>query len=160
MILGKKKSCLEEELDKNRKKPKELWKALKALGLSSEKASDSKISLRKDGAFQFEALKNANTFKRFYSELCGGLHEKLPKAPNKVTSQTTKNYHAKRFCNVSKEFEFSNVSEEVINNILLSLDTSKATWMEQIPAKLLRNDSSFEKYNKFINKIINLPRGE
>ena len=38
MILKKKKSYFEEELDKNRNKPKELWKALESLGLSSDKA--------------------------------------------------------------------------------------------------------------------------
>ena len=38
MILKKKKSYFEQELDKNRNKPKELWKALKSLGLSSDKA--------------------------------------------------------------------------------------------------------------------------
>ena len=37
MILKKKKSYFEEELDKNRNKPKELWKALKSLDLSLEK---------------------------------------------------------------------------------------------------------------------------
>ena len=33
MILKKNKSYLEEELAENRNKPKELWKALKSLGL-------------------------------------------------------------------------------------------------------------------------------
>ena len=126
MIPKKMKSYFEEELGKNRNKPKELWKTLKSLGLSSDKARQSKISLNKDGAIQFEALENANTFKRFYSELAGGLQGKLPRAPNKLTGQTTKNYYAKTSCNVSDEFEFSNVSEEDVKKILLSLDTSKA----------------------------------
>ena len=139
MILKKKKSYFEEELGKNRNKPKELWKTLKSLGLSSDKARQSKISLNKDGAIQFEALENANTFKRFYSELAGGLQEKLPRAPNKFTSQTTKNYYAKTSCNISNDSEFSNVSEEDVKKILLSLDTSKAAGMDQIPAKFLRD---------------------
>ena len=139
MILKKKKSYFEEELGKNRNKPKELWKTLKSLGLSSDKARQSKISLNKDGAIQFEALENANTFKRFYSELAGGLQEKLPRAPNKFTSQTTKNYYAKTSCNVSNDFEFSNVSEEDVEKILLSLDSSKTAGMDQIPAKFLKD---------------------
>ena len=139
MILKKKKSYFEEELGKNRNKPKELWKILKSLGLSSDKARQSKISLNKDGAIQFEALENANTFKSFYSELAGGLQEKLPRAPNKFTSQTTKSYYAKTSCNVSNDFEFSNVSEEDVKKILLSLDTSKAAGIDQIPAKFLRD---------------------
>ena len=141
MILKKKKSYFEEELGKNRNKPKELWKTLKSLGLSSDKARQSKISLKKDGAIQFEALENANTFKRFYSELAGGLQEKLPRAPNKFTSQTTKNYYAKTSCNISNDFEFSNVSEEDVKKCLLSLDTSKVAGMDQIPARVLRDNA-------------------
>ena len=141
MILKKMKSYFEEELGKNRNKPKELWKTLKSLGLNSDKARQSKIYLNKDGAIQFEALENRNTFKSFYSELAGGLQGKLPRAPNKLTGQTTKNYYAKTSCNVSDEFEFSNVSEEDVKKILLSLDTSKATGMDQIPAKFLRDSA-------------------
>ena len=62
----------------------------------------------------------------------------MPRAPNKFTSQTTKNYYAKTSCNVSNDFEFSNVSEDV-KKILLSLDTSKAAGIDQIPAKFLRD---------------------
>ena len=62
MILKKKKSYFKEELGKNRNKPKELCNTLKSLGLISDKARQSKISLNKDGAIQFEALENANTF--------------------------------------------------------------------------------------------------
>ena len=46
MILKKKKSYFEEELAKNRSKTKEFWKVLKSLGLSSDKAKKSKISLK------------------------------------------------------------------------------------------------------------------
>ena len=38
MILKKNKFYFEEELAKNRTKPKELWKTLKSVGLSSDKA--------------------------------------------------------------------------------------------------------------------------
>ena len=95
MILKKKKSHFEEKLAKNRSKPKELWRTLKSLGLSSDKARKSKIYLKKDVTTQFEALENAKTFERFYSELSRCFQENLPKAPNKFTSQTTKNCYAK-----------------------------------------------------------------
>ena len=44
MILKKKKSYSEVELGKNRNKPRKLWKVLKSLGLSSNKAVKSKNS--------------------------------------------------------------------------------------------------------------------
>ena len=95
MIVKKKKSYSEEKLGKNRNKPKELWKALKSFGPSSVKVRKCKIYLKKDDKNQFRALENTNTFKRSYSELAEYLQEKLPKAPNIFTSQSTKNYHAK-----------------------------------------------------------------
>ena len=79
--------------------------------------------------------------KKFCSELAGDLQEKLLKATNKVTSQTTKNCYAKTSCNVSSDFELSNPSEEVIKKILISLNTGKAAGMNQIPAKFLRDDA-------------------
>ena len=54
MMLKKKKSYVEEELGKNSNKPKELWKTLKSLGLSSDKGRQSIISLKKDGGIQYE----------------------------------------------------------------------------------------------------------
>ena len=84
-------------------------------------------------------MENADAFKRFYSELAGGLHEKLTKGPKKFTSQATKNFYAKTACNVSNDFELSNISKEVTKKILLSLDVSKAAGMDQIPAKFLRD---------------------
>ena len=118
----------------NQKNTGKLWKSL---GLSSDKARQSEISHKKDGTIQFEALENANAFKRFYSKLVGGLQENLPKAPDKFTSQTNKIYYAKTSCNVSNDF--SNLSEEDFKKILLSLDTSKTAGMDQIPEKLLRD---------------------
>ena len=60
----------------------------------------------------------------------------MPRALNRFTSQTTKNYYAKTSCNVSNDFEFSNVSEEDVKKILLSLDTAG---IDQIPAIFLRD---------------------
>ena len=65
--------------------------------------------------------------------------KKLPRAPKKFYSQTTKNYFSKTSCNVSNEFEFSNVSEEGTKKILFNLDICKATGINQYPAKFLRD---------------------
>ena len=97
---------------------------------------------------------NSNTFKRFYSELTGGLQDKLPNEPNKFTSETTKNYYAKTSCNVSNNFELSNVSEKFIKKILLSLDTNKAAGMDQIPVKFLRYGAEVLAFS--LRNIINL----
>ena len=110
---------------------KELWKALKPLGLSSVKASRWKISLKKCGVIHVEALENANTFKMLYSELAGGLQEKLLKAPNKFTRQTTKNFCAKSSWDVFNDFQFSNVSGEVLKRFYLtSIPVKPLEWIK------------------------------
>ena len=97
--------------------------------------------------------------KRFFFELTGGIQEKLLRASNKFTSQRTKNYYAKTSCNVSKAFEFSNLSEEAFKKILLSLDASKIAGMDQIPAKSLRDGAEILALPLRNNKkFINLPR--
>ena len=65
----------------------------------------------------------------------------MSRAINKFTSQTTKNYYSRTSCNLSNDFEFSNVSEEDVKKTLLSLDASKAAGMDQIPAKFLRDSA-------------------
>ena len=122
-----------------------------------------KISLKKDRKIQFKALENLNTFKKFYSELPGVLQEKFPKAPNKLTSQTTKNY-AKSSNSVFNDFELSNVTEEVTKKIFLSPDTSKATGRDHNSATFLSNNAKIlalplRNITNLSNKIINLPRG-
>ena len=119
-----------------------------------DKARKSNFSLKKDCTIQFEALENANTCKRFYPELARGLQEKFPNAPNKFTSQTAKNYNAKTSCKVTNDFELSNLSEEAIKNILLSLNTSKAARMDQISATFLRD--SADVFAPTLRNIINL----
>ena len=47
MIIKKKKSQFEEELAKSINKPKELWKTLTSLGLSSEKTNKSSFSQKR-----------------------------------------------------------------------------------------------------------------
>lgn len=46
MILKKNKSYFVEELTKNRNKPRELWRALTSLGLSSNNVNKSKVFVR------------------------------------------------------------------------------------------------------------------
>ena len=52
------------------------------------------------------------------------------------------------------DFEFSNVSKENIKKILLSIDTSKAAGMDEIPAKFLQHGA--EVLTIPLKNIINL----
>ena len=86
-IKNKKTNFVRNQLQKNTKKPKELWKVLKNIGLPSKAAPISKICLKENDSTQFDNQQNANTFKNFYSKLASDLVEKLPTA--KIFSEKT-----------------------------------------------------------------------
>ena len=66
LIKQKKKSFIVGKLNENIGKPKELWKCLKSLGLSSGKESPSKICLSDEGKPCFDDKTNADIFREFF----------------------------------------------------------------------------------------------
>ena len=133
VISKKKKSCFQEKLEKNANNSKELWKALKSLGMKSGRVYLSKIALKIDG----EPTKNANIFKDFYSGLAGTLVKKLPVAPNKFNNNSTKQY----YMNIEKKYhnlELCNATLESIKQILACLDLSKVPGLYEISSTFLK----------------------
>ena len=81
-IKNKKTNFVRNQLQKNTKKPKELWKVFKNIGLPCKVAPISKICLKENDFTQFDNKQNVNTFKNFYSKLASDLVAKLPTAKN------------------------------------------------------------------------------
>ena len=83
MIKSKKKLYFERKLHENIAKPKELWKAIKSLGLPCKNYTVPNICLKdKNGSLNFEDSSNANTFKKF--------SRKLSQRPGLKTSKSAK----------------------------------------------------------------------
>ena len=68
-IQRKKGTFFQDKTQENSKNSQGLWKTLTSLGPNSKKMGQSKICLKEDSVIQFEPKKNANIFKKFYSEL-------------------------------------------------------------------------------------------
>ena len=81
LIKQKKSQLYKEKLKENISKPKELWKALKSLGLPSKNGTMSNICLKKDDKICFDDKADANTFKEFFCKLTSDLVAKLPPPP-------------------------------------------------------------------------------
>ena len=110
----------------NGNKPKEIWKGVKSLDLSSDKARKSNIYLEKDLIIQFKVLEIANIFKTFYSlRISWRPPRKTAKSTQQIYMSNTQKVLCHDLCNVSNNSELSNVFEKIIKKILLSLDTSK-----------------------------------
>ena len=88
--------------------------------------------------FNFESTKNANIFKGFYSDLKGKLMEKLPVALNKFNNNPTKQYYmnTEKSCH---NFELCNATLETMRKILGCLDSLKATGLDGISWKFLKD---------------------
>ena len=92
LIKNKKKDFYQEKLRENVGKPKELWKALKSLGLPSKITPVSQVSLQ-DGGKNRLMKKTNNPFKNFCASLALNLFNKLPHAPNKFDSDSVLAYY-------------------------------------------------------------------
>ena len=136
-ISRKKKSFFQGKIKKNANNFKELWKALKSLGMKSGKVNQSKITLRNDDANQFESTKNENIFKNLYSDLAAKLVRMLPVAVNKFNDNSTKKY----YLNIEKNchnFELCYATLETIKKILACLGSSKPLVWTEYPRNFLK----------------------
>ena len=114
-LINYKKRCFyQEKLSENVGKPKELWKALKSLGLPCKITPVPQVSLKDGETISFDEKTNNNSFKNFYAYLALNLVNKLPHAPNKFDLHSVLAYY-KRFLNTeNQKFTFSPTSEDEI----------------------------------------------
>ena len=99
-------------------KPKELWKALKSLGLPSKKGKLSNICLKKDDKTFFDNKINENTFKEFFCNLDSHLVAKLPPPSKRFGLDTGRIYYQDILGLLSSKFKFSNVTEHLLLQLL------------------------------------------
>ena len=116
LIKEKKRQFYTNKLKENIGKPKELWKALKSLGLPSKKRSISNICLKKDDKISFDDKTSANTFKEFYCNLASDLVAKLPPPSNRFGITSVRKYYQDVFNLLPCKFKFSFVTEDLILN--------------------------------------------
>ena len=114
LIKQKKSPFYKEKLKENIGKPKELWKALKSLGLSSKKGIISNKCLKKDGKICFDDKTNANTFKEVVCNLARDFVAKLPPPSKRFGLDILRNYNQDILGLLPSKFKFSNVTEDLV----------------------------------------------
>ena len=114
LIKQKKGQFYKEKLKENIGKPKELWKALKSLGLPSKKGTSSTICPKKDDKICFDDKTNANTFKELFCNLASDLVAKLPLPSKRFGLDTARNYYQDILGLLPSKFKFSNVTEDLV----------------------------------------------
>ena len=139
LIKNKKRDFYQEKLRGNVGKPKELWKALKSLGLPSKITPVSQVSLKDGETISFDEKTNNNSFKNFYANLALNLVSKLPHAPNKFDLHSVLAYY-KRFLNTeNQKFTFSPTSEDEILKLLTDTNPEKAAGIDNLSGRFLKD---------------------
>ena len=135
LIKQKKSQFYNEKLKENIGKPKELWKALKSLGLPSKKGTISNICLKKDDNICFDDKTNVNTFKEFSCNLASDLVAKLPPPSKRIELDTVRNYYHDILGLLPSKFKFSNVTEDHVLQLLKDIIINKAAGMDNFSEK-------------------------
>ena len=139
LIKEKKRQFYTDKLKENIGKPKELWKALKSLGLPSKKRSISNICLKKDDKISFDDKTNANTFKEFYCNLASDLVAKLPSPSNRFGITSVRKYYQDVLNLLPCKFKFSFVPEDLVLKLLKDMNIDKAAGIDNLSGKFAAN---------------------
>ena len=125
------KSILQRKIFKKIDKPKELWRAVKPFGLPSKKGTLSNIIyqniyLKKGDKICFDYKTNANGLKDFFCNLAGDLVTKLPPSANRFGLDVVRNHFQSILGLLPSKFNFSNVTEELVLQLLKDMNIDKA----------------------------------
>ena len=93
LISYQKKKFFENRLNDSIGKPRELWKALKPLGLSSETSDCGTTALKVKNTTSFETKSTLDVFKNYFSTLADNLLKKLPTPPERYTFKSVIQYY-------------------------------------------------------------------
>ena len=152
-IAKKKKEFFEKKLKECVGKPKDLWKAIKSLGLPNKSAGCIVGAPAENQIVKHDNKSILETFKSFYSNLAGDLLAKLLKSPNRYTIKFVSDYYEK--LSLSEKFKLDSLTEGYLFNVLKNVEVTKAGGLDQISGKFLKDGARI--LAKPISELCNLP---
>ena len=143
LIYNAKIGCFKEKVENENHDSKSLWRSLKELGMPSkkDKSSTSAIGLKIDGEFCFDRHIVAEKFNHYYTTVAIKLVEKLPKRIDKFGKRFVEKFYRLKGVKPN-DYSFSVVSENKILKYLNNHSAKKATGLEGIPARFVRDSAS------------------
>lgn len=142
LIFNAKRDYFKDKLE-NDKDSKSLWRSLKDLGMPSKKGkgSASNIGLKIDGELCFDKFTVAEKFNSFYTTVASKLVERLPESVNKFGKSFVNSFYRNKGV-MPNSYSFSVVSENKVLGYLNRLSTNKATGLDGIPSRFVRDGAS------------------
>ena len=119
--------------------------------LNTEKPKS--ISLNSENGIIHDKKEVAEKFNNYFTNIAGELVKKLEVSSGKYGLNHVTEYYNKKGISMN-EFSWEEVSEDDIINILNNLPESRASGLNDLPAKLLKD--GFPAYSKYLTRIINI----
>ena len=144
LVHGAKKNYYKSTLEENKNNSKSLWKSLKSMGLPSKKCSSvpsPNICLKINDNICFEKKSIAETFNSFYTTVASDLVKKLPKCVHKYGCGFVNSFYSSKGV-LPENYSFTIVSESKVLKYLNSLGIKKATGLDGIPSRFVRDGST------------------
>lgn len=144
VICNAKKNFFVDTIEQNKNNSKSLWKSLKELGLPSKNVSTSSqanIGLKVDENLCFDKNVIAETFNSFYTTVAAKLVEKLLAGIHRYGKDFVNKYYADKGV-ILNNFSFSLVTENKVYKYPNTLSANKATGLDDIPARFVKDGAS------------------
>ena len=135
LIKQKKSQFYKEKLRENIGKPKELWRALKSLGLPSKNDTIWNICLTKDDKICFDDKINVNVFKELFCNLVSDLDAKLPPSSKRFGLEAVCTYYQDILGLFPPKFKSSNVIKDLVLQLLKDMNIDKVRGIDNFSGK-------------------------
>ena len=143
LIRSTKISFFKDKIHDEQGNPKKLWNTLKDLGKSNKvKTKSSNIGLNINDQVCFDKKTVTNTFNQFFTTIASNLLNKLPVSKNIYTFDHIREFYSKKGVK-SNNFKLSIVSEETVIKILSKMCAHKATGIDKLPAKFIKDGAKY-----------------
>ena len=136
-LISYKETFFENRINDSVRKPKELWKALKSLGLPSKTSVCGTTALKVKNTTSFETKSTLDAFKNYYSTLAENLLKKFPTPPNRYTFNSVIQYY--RHFIQTDAFHSIYTTEIIIEKILGSTNIRQAAGVDDLALCFLKD---------------------
>ena len=136
-----KSDYLTTKVEDFKNQPKKLWSTLKSLGTSSQpKTKPGSFALNVDNKTIFAKNEVAEHFDKVFTTVASSLVNKLPHSQGKYGSDHVRKYYS-TVLSSNDGFNLGKVTEDKVLKILCNLNSSKATGLDQLSTRFVKDGS-------------------
>ena len=146
---------IKDSVEENKGNPKQLWRVMQDLGCSKKcKTKETNIGINIDDSVCFDKGKVATHFNNFFSDIAENLVGRLPPIIGKYGYDFVKSFYQEKVSTIGENFTLSPVNEEHVLNLIMGLNSHKATGLDGLPARFVIDSADI--ICKPLTHIINL----